>query len=253
MMNAAQRLARRGLAVFPCLVGQKEPATANGFYAATTDGNIIAAWWRQQPHYNIGVATGLVSRIFVLDIDGIDAEAELKKLETKHGMLPATVEAITGKGRHLYFRMPDCALRNSAGKLARGIDVRGTGGYVLVPPSLHPSGRRYAWSVDTANAFAPAPQWLIERLATPEASAAAALPVAEWRDLIRDGVGEGRRNDTLARLTGLLLRHRIDPLVTVEIVAAFNAARCRPPLSVNEVLTVVDSICARELKRRRLA
>jgi len=252
MMNAAQRLARRGLAVFPCLVGQKEPATANGFYAATTDGNIIAAWWRQQPHYNIGVATGSVSRIFVLDIDGIDAEAELKKLETKHGALPATVEAITGKGRHLYFRMPDCALRNSAGKLARGIDVRGTGGYVLVPPSLHPSGRRYAWSVDSANAFAAAPEWLIAKIAEPAngRAASAAVSPAAWRELVCGDIAEGTRDVTLTRFAGHLLRRRVDPVVTLEIVRSLNATHCRPSLPDDDIERIVDSIAARELKRR---
>ena len=93
LSNAAQQLARRGLAVFPCLVARKEPATANGLYAATTDANIIAAWWRQQPNYNIGVATGAVSLVFVLDIDGLNGEAELAKLEAQHGTLPATVDA----------------------------------------------------------------------------------------------------------------------------------------------------------------
>src|SRR5215472_12062024 len=138
LANAAQQLARRGLAVFPCLVARKEPATANGLHAATTDPIVITAWWRQQPNYNIGIATGAVSHIFVLDVDGIDGEAELTKLEAKQGSLPATVEAITGKGRHLYFKMPDCDLRNSASKLAPGIDVRANGGYVLSPPSRHP-------------------------------------------------------------------------------------------------------------------
>jgi hypothetical protein len=249
--TAAHQLAQRGLAVFPCLVGQKEPATANGFYAATTDANIIAAWWRQQPNYNVAVATGAVSRIFVLDIDGIDAETELKKLETEHDRLPPTVEAITGKGRHLYFRMPDCKLRNSAGKLARGIDVRSDGGYVLVPPSLHPSGRRYAWSVDSAKAFASAPQWLLDRIVTPGGKPVT-MPIAECRDLFHNAISEGRRNDTIARIVGHMLRHRVDPLIVVEIAAALNAVKCVPPLPADEVLTICNSICARELKRRHL-
>jgi hypothetical protein len=252
--NAAQRLARRGLAVFPCLVGQKEPATANGLHAATTDATTIAAWWRQQPNYNVAIATGAVSQIFVLDVDNgddHDGEAELKKLEQEHGSLPATVEAITGKGRHLYFKMPDCDLRNSASKLAPGVDIRANGGYALAPPSLHPSGRRYVWSTESANAFAPAPQWLLDKIATP-ASNGNGVPPAEWCDLLCT-IPEGRRNDTIARIVGHLLRRRVDPLIVVEIAAAINIARCQSPLSADEVRAICDSICACELKRRHLS
>jgi hypothetical protein len=249
--HAAQQLARRGLAVFPCLVGAKEPATANGLHAATTDASIIAAWWRQQPSYNIGCATGAVSQIFVLDIDSTDAEAELKKLEAENSALPATVEAITGKGRHLYFKMPDCDLRNSASKLAPGLDIRANGGYVLVPPSLHPSGKKYAWSVDSAETFAPPPQWLIEKVATPSgANGKEAMSAAALRALFDSEIVEGKRNVTLTRIVGHLLRRRVDPLVVVEIATAINAARCAPPLPLDEVATICDSIAARELKRR---
>ena len=86
-----------------------------------------------------------------MDVDGLDAEVELRRLEAKHGNLPATVEVITTRGRHLYFQTPETSVRNSAGKVAPGIDVRGDGGYVLAPPSIHPSGRRYEWSVDCAS------------------------------------------------------------------------------------------------------
>ena len=68
----------------------------------------------------------------------------MRRLEAEHGELPATVEVITARGRHLYFKMPDMPVRNSAGKIAAGIDMRGDDGYVLAPPSVHPSGTRYA-------------------------------------------------------------------------------------------------------------
>ena len=75
----------------------------------------------------------------------------MRRLEATHGELPASVEVITARGRHLYFRTPEVPVRNTASKIAPGIDTRGDGGYVLAPPSIHPSGRRYAWSVDAAN------------------------------------------------------------------------------------------------------
>ena len=67
---------------------------------------------------------------------------------------------------------------------------------------------------------------------------------------MRNEVTEGRRNDTLARLAGHLLRRWVDPLVTLEFLLTWNAMRCRPPLDESEVFTIVNSIAGRELKRR---
>ena len=75
-------------------------------------------------------------------------------------------------------------------------------------------------------------------------------PPAEWRHLVRDGVAEGQRNDTIARLAGLLLRQRVDAIVVLELLVGWNAARCRPPLDDEEVVAIVDSISRAELNRR---
>ena len=122
------------------------------------------AWWRENPNYNVAVATGPVSKVFVLDVDGLDAEASLRKLEEQHGALPETVESITPRGRHIFFRCENGVVRNSAGAIAPGLDIRGDGGYVVLPPSIHPSGRPYVWSVDSADHFAEAPAWLTNLL-----------------------------------------------------------------------------------------
>src|SRR4030095_253716 len=100
-------------------------------------------------------------------------------------------EVITGAGRHIWFRMPDTELRNSASKIAPGIDIRADGGYVLAPPSVHPSGRRYAWSVDSASTIAEAPAWLVAKAAA--CSNGAATPPGEWHRLVTAGVAEGAR------------------------------------------------------------
>jgi hypothetical protein len=246
LLSAALKLAERGMRVFPCRPQDKRPATAHGVLDATTDAGVIAAWWRQAD-FNIGIATGAASGIMVLDVDDLDAEAELRKLESTHGALPATVEAVTARGRHLFFKWPKQDIRNSASKIAPGIDVRGNGGYIIAPPSLHPSGKRYAWSVDSANVFAQVPAWLLDMISAPKDTAA---PVIAWNDLVRDGVGKGCRNDSLTRLVGHLLHRRVDPLTTLEIALAVNDARYRPPMSHAEVTSIVDSIAAAELKRR---
>jgi hypothetical protein len=249
MLRDALALAKRGTYVFPCLPRGKTPATSRGFKDASVDPDVIRAWWRQAD-FNIGIATGAISGILVIDIDGIDAEAELAKLERDHGALPASVEVITARGRHVYLRWPEAAVRNSASRLAPGIDIRGDGGYVIAPPSIHPSGRRYMWSVDSASAFAEPPLWLLNLIAAPAAGAAAPTPPSTWRDLVRDGVGEGARNDRLARLAGHLFRRFIDPLVALELLLAFNMDKCRPPLPDAEVETIVASVAGREIARR---
>src|SRR5262249_32971707 len=104
MRHTALRLAQKGLAVFPCRERSKLPATEHGFLDASKDAAIIEAWWQQDPNSNVAIATGTASGIFVIDVDGIDGEAALRQLEAEHGALPASVEAITARGRHVYFR-----------------------------------------------------------------------------------------------------------------------------------------------------
>lgn len=250
LLSTALALAEKNWRVFPCMPRDKVPATPHGCKDATAGSELIRQWWAQNPEFNLAVATGRPSGVFVIDIDGLDAEAELRKLEAEHGPLPATVESVTPRGRHLYFRMPDVLVRNSASQVAPGIDVRGDGGYALTPPSVHPSGRRYAWSADSADAIAAAPAWLIQKVTAPTNGASAATPPSVWRELVHDGVGEGARDCTVTRLAGYLMCRLVDPIVTLELLQAWNSARCSPPLPEASVARIVNSIAGRELARR---
>lgn len=145
--------------------------------------------------------------------------------------------------------MPLAPVRNSAGKIAPGVDVRGDGGYVLVPPSVHPSGRRYAWSVDSAGEFASAPDWLISQVSR-SGSEKLNAPQTEWRSLATEGVDEGQRDNAVTRLCGYLLRRHVDPIVALEMLQLWNASHCRPPLPDDDIERIVGSIAGREIKRR---
>lgn len=150
----------------------KKPLTNRGCKDATVDKDMIARWWTANPTANIGLATGGPNGLFVVDVDGEDGEANLAKLEAKHGALPATVEARTGRGRHLYFGAAE-TIGNSAGKLGAKLDVRGAGGYVIVPPSFHPSGAKYEWREGHALAdmvITMSPDWLVDMLTKPPAA-----------------------------------------------------------------------------------
>jgi hypothetical protein len=247
VIRTALALAARGFHIFPCRPRDKRPATANGLKDATTDLGVIQAWWAQQPDSNIAIATGPASGIFVVDVDGLDAEAALRRLEAEHGALPATVEAITARGRHIYFKWPQEPVRNSASKIGENIDIRGDGGYVLCPPSIHPSGRRYCWSVDSADRIADAPDWLLARQTGAPSASTTLSP--EWRALI-EGVNEGARDCSVARLAGHLLRHHVNVFVVLGLLQAWNVTCCTPPLPAADIERIVNSIAGKELRRR---
>ncbi len=118
----------------------KHPRTHNGVSDATTDVNQIKEWWTKWPDASIGIATGSKSRIFVVDLDGAVGISSGLRLG-----LSSPVTALTGNGKQLFFADTEARLKNSVKKLAPGMDTRGEGGYVVVPPSLHPNGKRYAW------------------------------------------------------------------------------------------------------------
>ena len=118
-----------------------------GVKDATTDLDIIRAWWTRCPEANIGLATGKGSGLIVLDVDPDKGGFEtLSALIRRHGPLPETFVVHTGGGGlHFYFRHPGGKVSNSSGMIGPGLDIRGDGGYVLLPPSVHATSRDYAW------------------------------------------------------------------------------------------------------------
>jgi hypothetical protein len=247
--TAALQLAQKGLAVFPCQPRGKQPACDSGLHAATTNVERIDRWWHAFPNLNIGIATGAASSVFVLDIDGEDGEGSLLKLESEHGALPPTIEAITGKGRHCYFRTGKRKISNSAGQIGVGLDIRGDGGYVIAPPSIHPSGRPYVWSVDTTRDFAAAPNWLLTMVATAKSNSKAGKPLEHWHAVLTEPIRNGQRNATLASVAGKLVHCGVrDAILLYDLVQCVNIARCEQPLSPVEVETIVISVMRSHFK-----
>ncbi len=201
----------RGWRVIPCAPKGKTPLTAHGLKDATTDPGVVRRWWDRWPSANIGVATGEQSGFFVFDVDGEEGEETLKALIEKHSAMPQTVEARTGGGgRHLFFRHPGATLRNSAGKLGPGLDIRANGGYIIVPPSIHPNGKPYKWRMGHSPdglPIADPPPWLLGLLdagrsagdgsasVNPKPAYGEAVLAHELADLAR--ASEGTRNNRL--------------------------------------------------------
>lgn len=231
--------------VIPVLPGKKRPMVRWAEYQTRLPTQQeVETWYARQPNANLGIVTGSLSGILVIDVDaGHGGDESLKELVRLHGPLPPTVTAITGGGgRHLYFRHPGGEIHNRVG-LYPGIDLRGDGGYVVAPPSLHASGKHYVWTkarspLDVGPV--PLPPWLLEQVA--DDTGKVGHPPRYWRRLTKEGVKEGKRNNTIASLAGHLLWHKVDSEVALELLLSWNAMRCRPPLSDDEVARTVQSI-----------
>jgi hypothetical protein len=187
----------------------KHPRSRHGLHGASTNAARVRAWWAAWPNANVGVATG---RLVVVDVDDARGRAALAMLERAHRRLPPTLTAASGRGAHLYFRAGAQRVANSVGRLGAGLDVRGRGGYIVAPPSLHADGHRYRWSVQHRPASLPS--WLAElltRAARPARRTALPDPtagdrrrryfVAALRGELADvaAARPGTRNDTLNR------------------------------------------------------
>ena len=262
-LDAALGYAALGWAVFPLGVRSKLPFIAKerggrGCLDATTDEAAIRRWWTEYPAANVGIATGSVSNLFVIDGDPRHGgDVSFADLRREHGGDGETVVATTGGGGwHLYFAGAP-GIRNSVGKFAPGIDVRSDGGYVVAPPSVHPNGGCYRWHPGHGPevvAVGHAPPWLLLAAQQAGGSGPAGATVASperHRDLFAAGATQGTRNAAVAQLTGYLLRHWVDPLLVLDVMRMWNAARCRPSLDNDELTRVVDSICKREARRCR--
>jgi predicted P-loop ATPase len=258
--DAAAHYAARGWGVFP--VRHKRPTVASWRDRATTPPppDTVRAEARAVAASGLGLACGGPARLVVVDVDGDEGRASLAVLEADHGPLPPTLTQRTGRdggGEHRVFTVPEGMPlpRNSAGTLGRGLDVRAEGGYVVVAPSVHESGRRYEW-IDTREP-APLPPWLHERMmgearVEPDRAAPSAAPDrhrrAKWAaaklagcvDEVR-GAPQGARNARLnaaAYTCGRLAPAWLEP---DEVRAGLLEAALAAGLGVDEARATIES------------
>jgi putative DNA primase/helicase len=220
------------------------------------------------PQSGIGLATGKLSGVVVVDLDGSDA---VDYFENTYGAeYMNTIRQSTGRaggGMHLFFRYPDGASRvpSSAGQLHASIDIRGDGGLVVLAPSLHRTGRAYQWQgidplEDGLDDLLDLPGGLLSDImsATGGAKTTTTHQTGQQTGLVDTksdllnlarGVAEGGRNDACARLAGHYARESGgDFLATLGIMSGWNENN-DPPLSQGELEKVVNSICGLEKNR----
>jgi AAA domain/Bifunctional DNA primase/polymerase, N-terminal/Primase C terminal 1 (PriCT-1)/Winged helix-turn-helix DNA-binding len=217
----------------PRILGWQERATSNV--------SQVAAWWDKWPNSNIGIPTGAVNGIVVIDVDGPVSLAEVEALETDSGSV-ATLRAKTGRpgGAHRYYTYESWVKNGKLhGNAQSKTDIKTDGGYVVGAPSNHISGRTYEFTgVDgfDRSLLTPPPEWLKHPPinSKPDGTSAPGTDIPE-----------GSRNSTLTSLAGRLRRAGLgyDDILAALIVQ--NASRCKPPLERDELETIACSIAGR--------
>ncbi len=223
MLEAALSYARKGICVFPCKPRSKTPATQNGFKDATTDEEQIRRWWTENPKYNIGIPTGEVNRIWVLDVDGEEGYESYGKFRGEIDRHTPQVKTGSG-GLHLYFAWSENLGLGNYVKSIPGLDVRTDSGYVVAPPSVHESGKAYVWQ--GGREPTEAPQSLVRELSK--------RPGISTVDFSRP-IPEGTRNATLTKIAGQLTRVGMDSGSVRATLHFINSKQCKPPLDKWEV------------------
>lgn len=239
ILNAALYYASLGWPVFP-VNRDKTPATTHGFKDATTDPEIIKRWFTNTS-YNLAVRTGKESGFIVLDIDGPKGLESLNDLQVLYSPLPPTIKQLTGGGGiHFLFKHPGRTIKNKVG-IAPGIDVRGDGGYIVIPPSCHSSGNLYQWESGYAPGEIPfaklPPRWLGFLSGENEKTATA----PQTFQIDGGTIPEGSRNQTLFKMACSLRAKGLTESAIFSALSEVNAKQCVSPLDSNELRTIFDS------------
>lgn len=245
LLDAAIKYATQyGWAVFPVSPKTKKPLTPHGCKDAKKTVGPIQAWWKRYPDASIGVATGSVSNLIVIDEDideskDVDGFKSIRQWEKENGTLTETAYVLTGRGgNHLYYHYTGKDIGNRTA-LLEGVDVRGEGGYVIAPPSIHPNGTEYTWEADPEEIpIAEADDTillLLERKTKPKQN-------ADWKEFkLPARIRSGERNDTLFRLACSLQSQGLPDAAIMATLRATNASACDDPLDDDELDIIASS------------
>ncbi|MGA2933930.1 MAG: bifunctional DNA primase/polymerase [Methanomicrobiales archaeon] len=216
-----------------CSSPGKHPRTPNGLKDATTDREIIRGWWQRWPGSNLAIVTG--RGLFVVDIDPRHG-GSLEALEKAVGTLPKTWTHRTGGGGlHLLYRVPKGTTIPSRVGVLPGIDIKGEGGYILVPPSRHASGNRYERI--PSDEFVQDPSDALVRFIIESKSLEVREPLK-----VPEKIKDGERNSILFRAGCALRAKGMSGKAILAALVEENREKCSPPLGGDEVQRIAESV-----------
>lgn len=216
-----------------CYNPAKHPRTSNGVLDAVGERKVVKDWHGVWPKANWGLATGKSSGVIVLDVDA--GKGGFDSLRSLTVPLTAVV-ATGGGGRHYYFMHPNFEVKNSAGKLGPGLDIRGHNGYVILPPSVHPSGNPYRWLATPRQ---------VGGIAEVPDSLAKKLQEANNTKVKADSNGfipEGARHSMLVSLAGFMRRRKLNMASVEAALIAVNEVASESPLPQEEIDQILRSV-----------
>lgn len=226
-----------------CKHAGKHPMTPHGFQDATIDEQAVSSYFTGEPCANIGIRTGMVSNVLVLDEDPDRGGSEsLSTLTAQFGSLPVTTTTRTGSGgAHHWFAHPGHGLIvGNRQDMRPGLDFRGDGGYIVAPPSTHLSGSRYAFMEGKGLhqiGLAPAPTWLLDlALGNLESAPLGASPATD------SPLEKGERHPTLFAMAGAMRQKGMSRAGIEAALKAENLARCNPPLTEKDIQKMVAGV-----------
>lgn len=257
-----------GWSVIPIIPGQKRPMVKwEPYQKQKASREQIIQWWKNEPRANIGIVTGEISGIFVVDIDSEEGQQNIDELIPDSIIVPTATTPRGGK--HLYFKYPQGSnITIGAGKIP-GSDFRGEGGYAVAPPSINGTGKPYKWIIrpDLANlSVADLPILYINKLLLNNNINNKLLnnniyggvtgnqnPASELLHSVTFNLNKGHRDETLFHVANCLIKggaSKADAASVLKILAK----SCNPPFPTNEIVTKCNSAVDRaERKERNLA
>jgi len=238
LLTAALSYQRQGFSVISIQPREKKPLVHwEPYQKQRTTEEEIKVWWSKWPDANVGIVTGAISSLVVIDLDTLDAKNKLK--ETVSDFDFTTVpRSRTGKGWQLFFKHPGVPIPNRAG-IIPGLDVRGDGGYVVAPPSIHPNGKQYRWELPIEGKLPALPLELFKLISSPAANSGNGYRERFDTSRALAGVPTGQRDETLFKLA-CKLRGADVPLDMAESLILEAARNCEPPFSDKIALEKVE-------------
>ena len=232
-LDAALEYTEMGLSIIPLQPKGKKPLIEwREFQDRIASAEEIESWFEKTPDANIGLVTGSVSGVVVIDADSKEATRWMRESIPR-----AVMYQKTGKGWHALFKGNGRPVPNSASLIYDKADIRGDGGYIVIAPSVHPNGKQYELTSPTGGSWEDLTEFPYDLLKT--------TSHGDRPKVTLDPVEKGARDDTLVRVAGKYCAMGLDEQAVLALLIGINS-RYKPPLPEGDLQRIVGSIFKKE-------